>query len=268
MNNSLSFPEFLQFLVDLTSLQLHFAWRWADEHPGETIRDVLRNRIDLCRKTDPVPDDYDIATQDFTRPAWVELENRLAVIHANVGSAAAFEAQAVECVRPILTIFARKTFGSTVKIAGYQCGSLKFDIPAAATPREVNFHIGNTIAPVSIFFDPGYLPHCLLDLMNQTEAKYGADTLKTGTWLNSFPKWLELFPAEWQTSLGPINPSVGWHYGFWGQFVSAKGTLNVKYAQHLRDTGAFPFYPREGRCTFAALRRHLKQKEYRRDRLQ
>ncbi len=260
MNNSLPFPEFLQFLLDLTSLQLHFAWRWADEHPGETIREVLRHRVDLCRKTDPVPADYDIATQDFTRPAWVELENRLAAIHTHVKSAAEFEAQAVECVRPVLETFARKTFGSTVKIAGYQCGSLMYDTPEAVTPGVVNFHIGNAIAPVSIFADPGYLPHCLSDLMNQTEAKYGANILKTGTWLNSFPKWLELFPAEWQTSLSPINTSVGWHYGFWGQFVSAKGTLNIKYARHLRDTGAFPFYPREGRCSFAALRGHLKQR--------
>ena len=29
MNNNLSYPEFLEFLLDLTSLQLHFAWRWA-----------------------------------------------------------------------------------------------------------------------------------------------------------------------------------------------------------------------------------------------
>ena len=257
MNNSLSYPEFLQALADLTSLQLHFAWGWARVHPGETIGEVLRNRTDLCRKTDPAPADYDVATLDLTRPAWLELEHQLTSIHARTTSAAAFEVQAAACVRPILETFARKTFGSTVKMAGYQCGSLKYDAPQAAAPHEVCFHIGNAIAPASIFADPAYLPHCLLELMRQAEAQHGARALKTETWLNSLPKWLALFPAAWHASLSPINTSVSWHYGFWGQFLSAKGTLNLKYARHLRDTGAFPFYPREGRCTFADLRHHL-----------
>ena len=121
MNNSLSYPEYLQFLLDLTSLQLHFAWRWAHEHSGETIQEVLRNRVDLCRKTDPAPADYDIATLDFTRPAWIELESQLAAIHAKAESATAFEAQALECCGPTVTAFARKTFGSTAKLAEYQC---------------------------------------------------------------------------------------------------------------------------------------------------
>lgn len=257
MNSGLSYPEFLQFLCELTSLQLNFAWRWAKEHPGETIHEVLRNRVDLCRKTDPTPADYDISTLDFTRPAWIELETRLAAVYAKARSAADFEALAEECVRPTVEVFAQKTFGSTAKLAEYQCGSLKYDAPATATSREVSFHIGNAIAPVSIFADPAYLPGCLLDLMNQTEAKYGANTLRTGTWLNSLPRWLELFPPAWQASLTPINTNICWHYGFWGQFVSAKGTLNAKYAQRLRETGVFPYYPREGRCTFAALRGHL-----------
>ena len=257
MNNSLTYSEHLQFLLDLTSLQLHFAWRWAHDHPGESIRDVLRNRVDLCRKTDPSPADYDIAILDLTRPAWRELEDRLAALHTRVASAEAFESAAAECVRPVVEAFARKTFGSTVKISEYQCGSLKYDAPLPVAPREVDFHIGNAVAPRSIFSDPAYLPRCLADLMDQTEAKFGANVLKTGTWLNSVPKWLELFPPEWTTGLGPVNTSVGWHYGFWGQFVSAQGTLNVKYARYLRETGLFPFYPREGRCSFAALRRHL-----------
>ena len=257
MNNSLSYPESLQILLDLTSLQLHFAWRWAREHPAETISEVLRNRVDLCRKTDPNPADYDSATRDFSRPAWIALEHQLTAIHAGVHSAEAFELQALACVRSTVEAFAQKTFGSTAKLAEYQCGSLKYDAPDPATPREVSFHIGNAIAPASIFADPTYLQRCLLELMHQAESKYGADSLRTSTWLNSLPKWLELFPSEWHASLGPIQTDVGWHYGYWGQFISAKGTLNCKYAHQLRNTGTFPFYPRKGQCSFAALRRHL-----------
>ena len=78
-----------------------FAWRWAREHPGEAIHEVLRNRVDLCRKTDPAPADYDIATLDFTRPAWIELENQLTAVYAGAQSAAAFETQAMAASRPL-----------------------------------------------------------------------------------------------------------------------------------------------------------------------
>ena len=139
----------------------------------------------------------------------------------------------------------------------YQCGSLKYDKPEAQSPNEVALHIGNAVSPASIFADPIYLPHCLLDLMRQAEDQYGVDTLKTHTWLNSLPRWLELFPEQWQANLQPIETDVQWHYGFWGQFISAKGALNHRYALQLRQTGQMPFYPRGAKCSFYALRAHL-----------
>ncbi len=263
MSNVLSYPEYASFLHELTGLQLHFAWRWAREHPGEPIRDILRNRVDLCRKTDPEPRHADIATLDFQRPAWLELEKALTAACEAARTADAFEARARACVGPVVEAFARKTYGSTAKQEEYQCGSLKYDAPLASAPATVAFHIGNAIAPASIFADPLYLPNCLRHLMDQAEERYGAQALVTTTWLNSLPKWLALFPDEWQTNLSAEDRNVQWHYGFWGQFISAKGTLNARYAQSLRDTGRFPFYPRTSHCSFKALRNHLRDTFFR-----
>ena len=171
-----------------------------------------------------------------------------------------FEFTAFEHVKPILKTFAEKTFGSTAKFAEYQCGCLKYDNPKQDDPKTVDFHIGNAVAPKSIFTDPGYLESCFFELMKQAQEKFGADSLQTNTWLNSLPKWLEYFPEEWQQNLQPEDKNVFWHFGFWGQFISAKGTFNAKYGQILRDTGEFPFYPRKSKCSFKEMRKHLENK--------
>lgn len=258
-----TFEEHFELICGLCKLQLHHLWNWLKKHPEETFSDGLRNRTDLCRKTDPKPKHSDVAEINFETPQWLELETMLTPLYEESkedGNAELFEFTAFEHVKPILVKFAENTYGSTAKFAEYQCGSLKYDIPKDDDPKTIDFHIGNAVAPKSIFTDPGYLENCFFELMKQTEKKFGANTLKTNTWLNSLPKWLEYFPEEWQKNLGPEDKNVLWHFGFWGQFISAKGTFNAKYAQILRDTGEFPFYPRASRCTFAVLKKHLKKK--------
>ncbi len=257
----MTYEEHLNFLSQFTALQFHFLWRWMRLHPDEDFRMALRNRIDLCRKTDPAPKHYDIASLDFTRKEWIDLENEIAALYADRKSresASEFEDKAMSKAAPAIAKFAKLTYGSTAKFAEYQCGSLKYDLPNKNTPpRAATFHIGNAIAPKSIFEDRSYLVACFNDLMDKTEKEFGADTLQTDTWLNSLPKWLEYFPQEWRDNLTPENKDVQWHFGFWGQFISAKGDLNMKYASILRETGQFPFWPRGSRCSFKAMRRHL-----------
>ena len=142
-----------------------------------------------------------------------------------------------------------------------QCGSLRYDAPKPETPRRIFFHIGNAVCPKSIFDDPAYLPECLRCLMRRSAAEFGADSLETSTWLNSYPKWLSLFPAEWREHLGPEMRDVRIGMGYWGQFVNAAGGFNAKHARLFRETGRFPFPPRHSWCTFAALEKHLQTKE-------
>lgn len=211
-------------------------------------------------KTDPAPKHLDVATIDYNNPEYIDLENKIVEIFMDKNMSAtaeAFENAALYAMEPVLAKFAKLTWGSDGKFVNYQCGSLKYDNPKPDKPYLISFHIGNAIAPKSIFDNKNYLKNCFFDLMNQTEEKFGATTLYTDTWLNSLPKWLEYFPQEWIDNLGPENKEVGWGYGHWGQFISAKGDLNKKYAKILRETREFPFWPRISTCSFSAMRQHL-----------
>ncbi len=256
----LSLAEFREFHFDFMKLQLHFAWNWMQAHPDETLEDILDKRIDLCRKTDPDPDHCDTAKIDLKRPAYINLRNELVRIMQETrdnDNADTFEERGFKLVKPTLAQFAKKTHGSNTKFDNYQCGSLRYDIPTNDAPETVTFHIGNAIAPKSIFYEKQYLADCFICLMNQTEEKWGANTLKTSTWLNELPKWLEYFPEEWMLNRSDPNPDIQWHYGFWGQFITARGTFNHKYGRILRETGKMPFLPRQASCSFKSMREHL-----------
>ncbi len=262
ISDGMTFEEHLRFLNQLTALQLHYLWRWMRLHPDEDFREALRNRTDLCRKTDPAPKHYDVAESDFKRSEWIAIENEIAAIYEDRSirdSAMKFEGESLSKTVHLITKFAKLTYGSNAKFAEYQCGSLRYNDPPPDGPsrNRINFHIGNAIAPKSIFQERSYLVGCFTDMMDQTEKKFGGEILVTRTWLNSLPKWLEYFPQEWIENLGPEDKDVQWHFGFWGQFVSARGALNMKYAKILRETGEFPFWPRISHCSFKSMRKHL-----------
>ena len=134
----------------------------------------------------------------------------------------------------------------------FQCGLLRYDLqePGSCRP-ELNFHVDNALQPESMFTDPQYLCICLDDLMRLGEMKYGCCRLVFTSWLNSMRKRLAYFPEEYISSLGPEDDNVRWHYGFWGQFITASGTFNEKYGDILRHTGRMLYYPRRGKCRFA-----------------
>ena len=254
------FEDHVELINALSKLQLHFLWNWLKTHPEEKFEDALYNRVDLCRKTDPKPKHYDVADMDnSTRPEWIRVKHELKSLYSraeNDDNADSFENKGFYIIQEVLARFADASYGKHGKLDDYQCGSLKFDPPKENT-KTVNFHIGNAVAPKSIFADRNYLAQCLMELMEKSEAEYEANTINTNTWLNSLPKWLEYFPNEWTANSGTENKDIGWHFGFWGQFVSAKETFNYKYARILRKTGKMPFYPRNSYCSFTALRKHL-----------
>ena len=257
--------EHTEYLREIVRLKLWFLFRWLREHPGEEFTPALRQRVDIYRKTDANPVGL-CPKEDFEQPAWRQLETGLGAVyakHRGSGSAEAFEAEAFAVVEAAVQRRAPLDLQKERErdqLKAYQCGSLRYDKPSPDQPRTVFFHIANAVAPRSIFDEPAYLPGCLLDLMNRAEAEFGADALQTDTWLNSLPRWLEFFPASWQANLGPANHDVQWHYGFWGQFINARGTLNRKLADRLRQTGELPFWPRRSRCSFAELRSHLRDR--------
>lgn len=245
------------YLYEIVRLKLFFMHRWLVAHPEEKPIDVLRNRIDIYRKTDANCEALNPKSLAWDSAAWQALEQLLLACYArNVADVVRFEQEGFVILQETLDARCERDYLDDSALQPYQCGSLRYTIYAEAT-AVVGFHIANAVSPRSIFDNPHYLPACFLVLMEQVEVLYGAVEIQTSTWLNENPKWLALFPAEWRENLQPHNHHVRWSYGFWGQFITARGTFNHRFGEHMRRTGEFFYYPRASHCTIRAMRAHL-----------
>jgi hypothetical protein len=255
--------EHRQYLHKIVRLKLFFMHNWLAEHPDEPAVDVLRNRIDIYRKTDANPRGLNPPDKEWwNTTAWQALEQALLEVYSrHRRDAAAFEEEGFAVLRPSVDARAERDFADKGHLGGYQCGSLRYEV--YDSPRkEVFFHIANRISPKSLFDDPLYLPCCFMILMEQAEAMCQAEYIETNTWLNSYPKWLSIFPQEWHGSMSEPNTDVQWHYGYWGQFITARGTFNEKLGEFTRQSGKLKFHPRASRCPISAMRKHLTDKYF------
>ena len=250
--------EHRDYLYKIVRLKLFFMHGWLAGHPEESFIDVLRKRVNIYRKTDANPGALNPSKIDWKAPAWLELEQALVrVYELNRGSVSRFEEEGFTALQPSLDVCLKRDYRDRSALQAYQCGSLRYNVYSEPT-KEVVFHIANAVSPKSIFDDPLYLPCCFMILMEQVEVQYQAECIQTGTWLNSHSKWLELFPQEWHDNLSVPDTNVQWHYGFWGQFISARGTFNDKLGDYFRTNRKLRYDLRRSKCTLAAMRRHLK----------
>jgi len=257
-----SFDEHRQYLHKIVRLKLWFVWYWQQKHKEESFSSILRNRVDIYRKTDINQGAMNPPQVYFDDPQWLDLEHKLLDLyrkHSSDDDAFQFEHNAFHILKPIIDKRAFRDYLEPPYVLDFQCGSLKYDRPEKNNPTCVSFHIANALAPGSIFDDKNYLPDCLISLMDKSSAEYGADSLYTSSWLNSHPLWQKLFPEEWEKNMESENHDIQWHFGFWGQFITARGIFNDRLGRQLRETGRFPFLPRYSWCSFESLRNHLSE---------
>ena len=251
--------EHREYLHEMVRLKLWFLWHRLSEYPGESLRFVLRERVDIYRKTDINPEGMNPKALHYDDPAWVVLEEALEEAWEKArGCAELFESEGFRIFQPTVDARCARDFSERPYVLDYKCGSLTYDDPMPETPRRVMFHIANASAPRSIFDPPSHLAQCLLRVMEGAERDFGATELETGTWLNCHPKFIAYFPDCWRDRLSPVHDDVRWNFSWWGQFLTARGTFNRKAGRVLRATGKFPMPPRSGWCTFAELRAHLR----------
>ena len=259
-----SVAEHRDYLYQIVRLKLFFLQHWCAAHPEENFRQALRKRVDIYRKTDANTGWLNPTSLEWEGPAWQKLETGLEAVYRKYHhEAAAFEEYGFAVLQSSIDARVERDYLDRSGLEGYQCGSLRHELQLFPERKDtIVFHIANALCPCSIFDDPLYLPDCFMALMRRVEILYGAKNIFTHTWLNSHPAWLALFPPEWQQSLDAPFRDVQWHYGFWGQFITARGTFNAKAGQQLRTTGELPYYPRAGQCSIAAMRHHLEKNFY------
>lgn len=259
--------EMLDSLLSVIRLKLWFVWEWLSKHPDEDFQSVVQSRVDIYRKTV-----FNAGHLDFVAPAdspkvpeWADILKELEGHYAKAkrkGGFSAFETLSMKRLEPLVAGRSERDaedFKEGKDTAAYQCGSLRYNLsPDKDAPQRMGFHIANACYPGSPFDDRNYFPACFMVLMKQCEEKFGATEIGTHTWLNSLPKWLELFPKQWQDNLSAPGEDVRWHYGFWGQFLTSRKTFNKKLGEQFRKTGRMPFLPRGSWCSIEEMRKHLR----------
>lgn len=249
--------EHRTYLHEIVKLKLFFIHLWLEKHPEESFAYVIRERVDIYRKTAANPGRLNPEQTYFDQDPWLAMERETEQLYKKYrNDRAAFERHAFEVFRDSINARAERDYADSSVLSRYQCGSLKHD-EETAPDGTIQFHIANAVQPESIFSVPGHLESCFRRLLDIVEKIYGAKEIATHTWLNSCPKWLALFPQEWQDNLSAPKEDSRWWYSFWGQYITSRGTFNFKYGNILRETGQHPFLPRGSHCSIAAMRKKL-----------
>jgi hypothetical protein len=240
-----------EFFESMISLSLNFAFNWTKEHLEENVIDVLVERSNLCELL--------LINDKNASSEWFNFLNLTEEHYSRKCTAEYFEKDLTQWIMPFaLTRFEMYYKRKNDLLKDYNAGSIKYDRPLAELPANYcNFHIANAVSPQSIFDEYDYLPKCFLELMDKSEREYGYNTLRTFTWLNSHPKWLALFPPEWDENMSEPDNQVFNNLGYWGQLVNARGSINRKMEDYVRTHGTIKYKPRRSHCSFAAMREHL-----------
>lgn len=257
--------EHREYLYEIVKLQLFYLHaRLTEIDPNETFQHVIRNRVDIYRKTEANPGPLNPPELFFDAPAWLTMENQAQKLMEKYNSSSEsdrknFEEEAFLVFKDSIDQRCERDFLDPTVLARYQCGSLRHNLELDQN-GFLGFHIANSVRPHSIYDNPLHIPRCLRALLRVAEETYHAKGLATGTWLNSTERWIACFPAAWKANLSaPSDPvrNAGWHYGWWGQFISARGTLQKKNAAYMREHKTFPYLPRSSYATIAEFKEHL-----------
>ncbi|MDD3695053.1 MAG: hypothetical protein PHG44_03700 [Lentisphaeria bacterium] len=254
--------EHRQYLHEIVKLKLCFLHQWLQKHPEESFSEALRNRIDVYRKTDCNKAALNPKEINWEAEDWQCLEKKAEEIYSRCqNDPEKFESLAFAVFKDSLDARCERDYHDRSARNGYQCGCLRHNLKLNenSTTPTLGFHIANFLSPESFFDYPGYIRDSFNRLLDAAEKQFQAKYISTSTWLNSLPKWLELFPHEWQENLGPENTDIKWHYGFWGQFITAKQTFNHKFGEILRNSGKLPYYPRASFCSVKSMREQIRK---------
>lgn len=239
-----------ELISELIKLSLFFSSEYQKRHREEDISSVIIGRTSMWEIIGLKGSGEEVS---FTR--------ELAELYGKTVNSAEFEEAGLNYLFPHIGIFAARNIEWEKKVLGkYHNSCLRYDPPSEALPSNYcNFHITNYISPKSILKEEKYTADCFVRLMNESGKKFGFDTLRTGTWLNSVPQWLKFFPEEWIRNMGEPLMEIKGNLGSWGQILTAGKTFNFKTGDYIRARLEMPFKPKISWCSFAAMREHIKK---------
>ena len=238
--------EYLEICREFFDFLLKYTRRYKQDHPETPYSEILGNRSIMSfiiRTGSSELRDFPEEVCDFLKEADLDFE------------------KAGEKYKKIIPELASKNaetaFAQNPKfIPGM---SLRWDPPRNDVPPNwCVFHMWNALKPESFLRYPEYVAENFMIIMHESRLAYPQlDTLYTGSWLLSEPKFLRFFPEEFHRNLEITTPEIFWDQGFHGQFINARGTLNRRNAELFLKTGKLPFQHRKSHCSYESMKKHL-----------
>lgn len=249
------------FIEGFVPLSLHYAWR--RQRDGTPLEEALTVRINLYRLTSLFDGKNHPARPKpgWRDSRWEEELRALEAIHdrwADEGGSERFERDGYDRLRPLLEARVEQDVGAWPRPEDRPYGFFTYDLhrPEDCPPR-IALHLANPSVPTSPFADPRARAEELSRLVADARRLEPAlQWVTCGSWLNSFAPFQDFFPPEW-TAESTEGKLVGYHYGWWGQFIDRRGGYHRRNGDHLRQTGRFPYPHRNSRCRIEALAQHL-----------
>ncbi len=262
--SELPYSKRADYVRGLIPLCLFYAWHRAQ--PGAPLADILNRQTHIYRLTSLWKGDSGavqvVPASRNTR--WKELLKEIEKIDRQCTNVKDFEGEAFRLLWPL----AEQAIGRDVadwpwipegyctrRLPGCQISGC-FAWESASEPATVSIHIANACMPQSPFNN---LQHRIIELkamvsrLKDSVPKHRY--IKCNSWLNSFPPFLKLFPANWPRSqnVSAVGASCNW----WGQFMARDGTFHRRHGEFLRSHMRFPWPAIDGICTINELEAHL-----------
>ena len=250
------------YAANMIRLGLWYAHRQAQS--GADLRESVTKRSPIYRLT-ILWDGSRHPASGWRDERWEETLDQLYALYASSADGADFEEEGARILWPLAEPRVKADAEAWPWVPeGYAPVRLPddqvFGFWAYEPPQKqdtVGFHMANPFCPESPFSDRPARAKELADMAAAVQARFpNVEYLATGSWLNSFPPFLEFFPEDW-VGAEPPSRSMGIYFGSWGQFVARDGGFHRRNAERFRLTGEVPYPSRKGRCGISDLTEHL-----------
>jgi hypothetical protein len=247
--------DFVTGIVPLSLWLAHRFWR-----EGMSVREAITTRTDIYRLTCL----WD-GTNHPSRPPegwrderWEEILGQLEALYESYPDGTdtmALEHEGLALLWPLLEARLEQELRPGWNPRARPFGFFTYN--QGPEERSLALHLANACAPRSPFADPQARAIELRRLLDHALTSSPPPVRVTcGSWLNSFPPFLQFFPPSWAASASAPS-RLGHTYGWWGQMIDRTGGLHRRNAEHLRQTGSFPYACVRCGCSMEELDAHL-----------
>lgn len=231
-------PIRASYVKGFTALSLWYVCK-AMREGNEPFADVVNRRVNIYRNTSFYDGRRHPATEDVGAE-WAGVLERLEALyeqHRGEPSTARFEAAGLDLLWPCLEARLRRVPEGPKADRPYGCWTFDY-----RREDRLSLHIANVYSPKSPLSEM-ILPFAasLVRLLRDSRAQRPeVAVVRCGSWLNSAPPFLALFPDSWAEG-AVANPDIRFTMGHWGQFTDRRGDFHRRNGERFRATGKLPY---------------------------